>query len=129
MIGKTPNKNNRSRLLQHKDKWINELGINPDDNSIKYEKTYIEFYYSFEIRNTVAHSYRTILFDLKREQAVNFQCFASLLLDGYVNKNVLTEDEAIGALQLNMDVINRFNETMSTSHTYEDGSSFWDNLK
>ncbi|WP_259556258.1 hypothetical protein [Clostridium botulinum] len=43
-------------------------------------------------------------------------------------KNVLTEDEAIKTLQINRDIINRVNDTMSTSHTYEEGDSFWDNF-
>lgn len=130
LIGKPPNKENRSRLLQHKDKWINELGINPDDNFIKGKKTYLEFYYYlFELRNSAAHSYGTIPFDLERKQAIDSQCFASLLLDGYVMKNVVLEDEAIKTLHMNRDIINRVNETMTTSRTYEDGDSFWNDFK
>ncbi|MGE7921490.1 hypothetical protein ACQKM9_21545 [Viridibacillus sp. NPDC093762] len=44
----------------------------------------------FELRNAAAHSYGAVPFELERKQAVVAQCFASLLLDGYVEKNVLS---------------------------------------
>lgn len=120
LIGKPPKKENRNRLLQHKQKWINELGINPDDNFKKGEITYIDFYYKlFDLRNAAAHSYGTIPFDLERKQAVDSQCFTSLLLDGYVMKNVLSEEKAIEELSINRDIIDRVHESMSTSKTYE----------
>lgn len=120
LLGKPPKKENRNRLLQHKQKWINELGINPDDNFNKGEMTYIDFYYYlFELRNSAAHSFGTIPFDLERKQAVDSQCFASLLLDGYVNNKVLTKEKTIIELSINLDIIDRVQEDMSTSRTYE----------
>ncbi len=45
------------------------------------------------------------------------QCFASLLLDGYVSKNVLEKEKVIEGLSINRNIIERVNETMSTSKT------------
>lgn len=119
LIGKPTNQSNRSRLLQHKQKWKDVLGINPDDVFHKGEMTYLDFYYKlFDLRNSAAHSYGTIPFELERKQAVDSQCFASLLLDGYILKHVISEDEAILALRLNVDLIEQVDETMSTTRTY-----------
>jgi hypothetical protein len=118
-LGKPPKKDNKNRLLQHKQKWIDELGINPDDHFKKGDSTYIDFYYDlFQLRNAAAHSFGTIPFDLKRKQAINAQCFASLLLDGYLMKNIISEEKAIVELSINRDIINKVDENMSTSKTY-----------
>lgn len=120
LIGKPPKRDNRSRLLEHKKKWIDELGIDADGSFAKGEMTYIDFYYDlFARRNTAAHSFGTIPFELERRQAVNAQCFASLLLDGYVRENVLSEEKALEAVSVNRDIIDRVHETMSTSGTYD----------
>ncbi|MFJ7891378.1 hypothetical protein ACIQYL_25450 [Lysinibacillus xylanilyticus] len=120
LIGKPPNKENRNRFLEHKQKWLNQLGINPDDEFTKGETTYIDFYYKlFDLRNAAAHSYGTIPFELERKQAVEAQCFASLLLDGYVAKNVLSNEIVIGKLSINQKLIEKVDETMSTPETYQ----------
>ncbi|WP_404456872.1 hypothetical protein LG329_19630 (plasmid) [Virgibacillus necropolis] len=120
LIGKPPKKENRNRLLEHKQKWINQIGINPDDTFPKSETTYIDFYYNlFALRNDAAHSYGTIPFELERKQTVNAQCFASLILDGYVTKNVLLEEIVIGKLNINQKLIEKVDETMSTPKTYQ----------
>ncbi|MCM2535162.1 hypothetical protein NDK43_25970 [Neobacillus pocheonensis] len=116
LLGKPPKKENRSRFLEHKQKWIEQLGINPDEEFQKGETTYIDFYYNlFELRNAAAHSYGTIPFELERKQAVVAQCFASLLLDGYVMKNVIEKEKLFETLSINRNIIERVNETMSTS--------------
>lgn len=118
IIGKPPNKSNRGRLLQHKNKWQNDLGINADDLFKKAEMSYLDFYYKlFEMRNSAAHSYGTIPFDLERKQAVESQCFASLLLDGYILKNVLSEEEAIERIGLNIELLDKVDKSMSTQIT------------
>ncbi|CAG9621921.1 hypothetical protein [Sutcliffiella rhizosphaerae] len=120
LIGKPPNKESRNRFLEHKKKWINQIGINPDDIFTKGETTYIDFYYKlFSLRNAAAHSYGTIPFEVERKQAVYAQCFASLLLDGYVAKNVLSEEIVIGKLGINQKLIEKVDETMSTPKTYQ----------
>lgn len=118
LIGKPPNRENKSRFLVHKQKWNEQLGINPEEEFKKGNTTYIDFYYDlFELRNAAAHSYGTIPFDLERKQAVEAQCFASLLLDGYVHKNALEIELVTEKLSINRDIIERVNEFMSTSKT------------
>lgn len=119
LIGKPPKRDNRSRLLEHKQKWIEQLGINPDDTFIKTGTTFIDFYYElFDLRNDAAHSYGKIPFNLERKQAINAQCFALLLLEGYINKNVLSLENSVKELSINEKVIDRVDQTMSTSKTY-----------
>lgn len=116
LIGKPPKKVNTNRLLEHKQKWLNQIGINLDDKFTKGETTYMDFYYNlFELRNAAAHSYGTITFELERKQTVAAQCFSSLLLDGYVVKNVLSKEIVIGKLTINQKLI----EKMSTPKTYQ----------
>ncbi len=120
LIGKPPKKENRNRLLEHKQRWINQIGINPDDMFTKGETTYIDFYYKlFDLRNASAHSYGTIPFERERKQAVDAQCFASLLLGGYVTKNVLSEEIVREKLSINQKLIEKVDETMSTSKVYQ----------
>lgn len=120
LIGKPPGRENRGRLLEHKQKWVDQFGINADDTFRKSGTTYIDFYYYlFELRNSAAHSYGTIPFGLERKQAVDAQCFASILLDGYVMKNAIKEEDAINKLCINQNIIEKVNEAMSTSKTSE----------
>ncbi|MBT2283624.1 hypothetical protein J7E78_08765 [Paenibacillus polymyxa] len=120
LIGKPPNKEKKGRFSEHKQMWVDQFGINPEDLYQKSGTTYIDFYYYlFELRNTAAHSYGTIPFGLERKQAVDAQCFASLLLDGYVMKHVIQEKEAIKKLSINQSIIEKVNETMNTSKTSE----------
>lgn len=119
LIGKPPNKEKTNRFLEHKRKWINEIGINPDDEFIKGKTTYIDFYYKlFDLRNEAAHSYGTIPFDLERLQTVEAQCFASLLLDGYINKNILSSEVVTEKLKINQKLIDQVDHKMSTPRTF-----------
>ncbi|MGZ9774088.1 hypothetical protein ACXY7N_26435 [Bacillus toyonensis] len=121
LIGKPPRQDNRSRFLEHKQKWINQIGINPDDKFTNDETTYMDFYYKlFELRNAAAHSYGTIPFDLERKQAIDAQCFASLLLDGYVTKNVLSEEIIIRKLIINQKLLEKVDEGRLTPRTYQE---------
>ncbi|MFD5854034.1 hypothetical protein ACFWGC_28390 [Cytobacillus pseudoceanisediminis] len=120
LVGKPAKKENRNRFLEHKQKWINQIGINPDDKFTKGDTTYIDFYYKlFDLRNAAAHSYGTIPFELERKQAVEAQSFASLLLDGYVAKNVLSNEIVIEKLSINQKLIEKVDVTMSTPKTYQ----------
>ncbi|KIQ80059.1 hypothetical protein RW25_18345 [Bacillus sp. L_1B0_8] len=68
------------------------------------------------------HSYGTIPFDLERKQAVDAQCFASLLLDGYVTKNVLSEEIIIiiRKLSINQKLLEKVDEGRLTPRTYQE---------
>jgi len=120
LIGKPTKKDNKSRFIEHKNRWLNVVGINPDDKFQKGDTTYIDFYYDlFDLRNSAAHSYGNIPFELERKKAVDAQCFAALLLNGYVSKNVLSEEIVAEKLSINMDIIEKVNEKMSTPMTYK----------
>lgn len=119
ILGEPPNKSKLSSVLRHRAKWEELIGINPDDIFEKSDKSYLDFYYDlfFELRNPSAHSYGNIHFDLERSKAVQAQCFAALIVRGYVWKHILKDDEARNVLHFNQNLLNRVQENISTSIT------------
>lgn len=119
ILGEPPNKNNRNALLRHKEKWNMVIGINPDDIYEKSGKSYLEFYYSlfFELRNSSAHSYGNVHFDLERKKVVEAQCFAAIIMKNYFTQNVLKNVQAMKMLNFNIELLGNVSENMSTSVT------------
>lgn len=132
LIGKPPKKDKSSRVLITKEKWIETLGINPDDNYKKTDITYFEYYYNlFEKRNFAAHSFGTIPFDLERKDAVLAQCFASEILDAYIYNNVISQEDALESLKFNTCILDRVSKNMSSSTTYDDDNKndyLWEHI-
>ena len=67
-----------------------------------------------ELRNPSAHSYGDIHFELERKHAIDAQCFAALVLRGYIDKNVKSLEEAMNTLKFNKKFLGRVEEKMST---------------
>lgn len=121
ILGEPPNRNKHSSLLRHKEKWREIVGIDPNDIFEKANKTYLDFYYDlfFDLRNPSAHSYGYIHFDLERSKAVQAQCFAALIVRGYIEAHEMTADESKSAFSFNQELLNRIGEDMSTPLTKE----------
>lgn len=121
IIGEPPNKKRESKVNKHKQKWIDTLGINPDDIFEKANKSYLDFYYElfFTLRNPSAHSYGNIHYDLERKRAVEAQCFSAIVLNAYIQKNLIDKDTAIKKLNFNIDLLGRVSENMSTCLTLD----------
>jgi len=79
----------------------------------------LDFYYSlfFELRNSSAHSYGNIHFDLERKKVVEAQCFAAVILKSYFAQNVLNNEQAMKMLNFNIELLSKVCENMSTSLT------------
>lgn len=109
ILGEPPSENNRSRIITHKEKWKKISGINADDKYSRFGKSYWDYYlYLFdEIRNPSAHSYGKIHFDLERKQTIDAQCFAALVLEGYINQNKKDKEEAMNELKFNRKILER----------------------
>lgn len=103
ILGEPPNQDKKGRILIHKQKWLSLLGINPDDSFDKAGISYWEFYLKLfdELRNPSAHSYGNIHFDLERKRTVEAQCFALIVVSGYIKNNQLPLECAISKLKFN----------------------------
>ncbi len=119
ILGEPPNKDKKSAVFRHKEKWILSIGIDPDSLFETGKKTYLEFYYNlfFELRNPSAHSYGKIQFDLERSKTIQAQCFAALIIRAYITKNSLNLEDAQTELGFNHAFLNRIPENRSTSLT------------
>lgn len=119
ILGEPPSQKKESKVIRHKQKWIDTIGINPDEIFEKANKSYLEFYYElfFNLRNPSAHSYGNIHYDLERKRAVEAQCFAAIILREYINKNLLDNESAISKLNFNEELLLRVSDEMSTRMT------------
>lgn len=121
ILGEPPNRHKRSRLIEHKKKWKDLLGIDADDTykKSKSRMSYLDFYYHLfdELRNPSAHSYGNIHFDLERKKTIEAQCFAALILREYINKHIKSNEQASGILNFNKGLLERVSENMSTKLT------------
>ncbi len=119
ILGEPPNRAKQNSLLKHKEKWKRLLGINPDELYDKVNMSYLDFYYSlfFELRNPSAHSYGNIHYELERKRAIEAQCFAAIVLRGYIETNMKSHDEATRFLKFNRELLARVSDTISTSVT------------
>ncbi len=119
ILGEPPNQGKRSRELAHKQRWIDGVGINPDDEFERCGMSYWEFYQRLfdELRNPSAHSYGDIHFDLQRKHAIDAQCFAALVLRGYIRSNVKDIEAALDALRFNREFLGRVQSDTSTKLT------------
>lgn len=122
ILGEPPNTSKQNRILAHKQKWIDLVGIDPDTKFERTENSYWNFYIElFDVlRNPSAHSYGNIHFDLERKRAIDAQCFAALVLRGYIDKQMKTNEEALKALHFNHDLLSRVHDEMSTKMTNQD---------
>lgn len=119
ILGAPPNNSKQSRLLLHKQRWIESIGIDPDSKYERTETSYWDFYIELfaVLRNPSAHSYGKIHFDLERKRTIDAQCFAALVLRGYIDTHMKTDEEALNALQFNRNLLSLVNDTMSTEMT------------
>ena len=121
ILGEPPNRKKQSRILAHKMKWNDLVGLQPDALYERAEMSYWEFYLKMfdELRNPSAHSYGNVHFDLKRKHAIDVQCFAALIMRGYVNKNKVEFKIAVDRLNFNRALLDRVQMDHSTPLTKE----------
>lgn len=119
ILGEPPNQGKQSRIITHKQKWIDLVGINPDESFERSGMSYWEFYLKLfdELRNPSAHSYGNIHFDLERKHTIDAQCFAALILREYINKNMMQFEEAMNILKFDRAFLSRVQLDMSTPLT------------
>lgn len=119
ILGEPPNETNRNAVLKHKEKWRQKVGINPEDIFEKANISYWDFYRQlfFSLRNPSAHSYGNINYKLKKEQTVQAQCFAAIIVRDYIDKQMLGLGEAQKKLNFNVELLKRVSENMSTKIT------------
>ena len=81
--------------------------------------SYWDFYLKLfdDLRNPSAHSYGNIHFDLERKHTIDAQCFAALILQGYIGKNMMEFDKAINILNFDKNLLSRVQLETSTMLT------------
>ena len=119
ILGQPPDRQKQSSVLRHKRKWLELTGINPDDLYEKAEESYLDFYYKlfFELRNPSAHSYGNIHYNLQRLRAVQAQCFAAIVLRGYIYKNKIDNAVALEKLSFNLEFLSRISDSILRNET------------
>lgn len=119
ILGEPPNSKKQAAVLRHKGKWMELTDIDPDSIFEKAGVSYLDFYYTlfFDLRNPSAHSYGNIHYDLEKVKTVQAQCFAAIIVRGYINKHILSLDEAKTKLKFNSDLLSRVDPVMSTKLT------------
>lgn len=119
ILGEPPNQAKQSRILAHKQKWSELVGLNPDEMFEKAGISYWEFYLKLfdELRNPSAHSYGNIHFNLERKRTIEAQCFAAFIVRGYIQNHELSLECAMRALNFNVSFLSRVSEDMSTNKT------------
>jgi len=116
ILGKPARSKKKSRVVTHKQRWVDATGINPDDVFIKSRTSYWDYYPKMfdELRNPSAHSQGKVQIDLKRRHIIEAQCFAALILRGYIRKNEKSFEDALDILNFNKVLLSRVAEKMST---------------
>lgn len=119
ILGEPPNKEKPRKAYEFKERWKSLLGFDADSVFEKADMSYFEFYYKlfFEFRNSSAHSYGNIHYDLLRRNTVESQCFAAKILFEYIKNNALHNTDAIEKLSFNKDLLSRVSTEMSTRIT------------
>lgn len=119
ILGQPPNRQNQSSVLRHKERWFELIGIDPDGLFEKAGESYLDFYYRLfvNLRNPSAHSYGNTNYALQRIMAVRAQCFAAIVLRGYINNNMVDNAVALKKLHFNLDFLSRVSDSMSTRET------------
>lgn len=119
ILGSPPNKNKLSRIREHKQKWLELLNINPDDEFKITGESYWGFYLRLfdELRNPSAHSYGNIHFNISRKHTIAAQCFAAEIVYAYVNNHIDNYEIAIDRLKFNKLLLSRVQQNMSTPRT------------
>jgi hypothetical protein len=97
-------------------------GIEPDSIFAKSNMSYWRYYLKLfdKLRNPSAHCLGDIHFDLERKHTIEAQCFAALVLRGYITCNEIHFDDAIDALAFNRNLLNRVMPNISTPLTKGD---------
>jgi hypothetical protein len=121
ILGEPPNTKKQAKVFAHKKRWYDLIGIEPDELYKRAEMSYWEFYLKMfhELRNPSAHSYGNVHFDLERKHTIDVQCFAALVLRGYINENKVELEEALNILNFDRNLLGRVQENDSTKLTRE----------
>jgi hypothetical protein len=102
ILGKPGKRKLEKDEFRTKNKWKSIIDLNPDDIYFKTKNSYFDYYYDlFELRNSSAHSFGKIPFELTRQMAIHAQCFAYIIIDSYFIKNRVPVIEAIKKINLN----------------------------
>lgn len=113
-----PGKKDKSKK-EKEELFKNKVWINPQKKFHKTWLSYIDFYYNlfFDKRNSAAHSYWKINFELENKFTIAAQCFAFEVVLWYLKKNKLTKKEALKTTKFNYNLYKKIPKDYSTNKT------------
>lgn len=119
ILGEPPNRTNPRKAYDFKKKWKELLGFDAESIYEKASMSYLDFYYKLfhEFRNSSAHSFGNIHYNLLRKNTVDSQCFAAKILFEYIENNTIDNLSAIEKLSFNKDMLSHVSTEYSTKLT------------
>lgn len=122
ILGKPGKRDTPAKLSRTKERWADNILINPDEEYKLTGKSYMDYYYDlFELRNNSAHSYGELSFHMQRQQTIEAQSFAWIIIADYYKKKSILEEDALKALNFNTKLINQFNGVNVSSKGTKNG--------
>lgn len=89
-----------------------KVWISPQKEFYKTWLSYIDFYYKlYDKRNSAAHSYWKINFELENKFTIEAQCFAFEVVLWYLKKNKLTKKDVIKKINFNFNLYKKIQKS------------------
>ena len=122
IVGEPPNRSKQRKVFDFKENWKTLLGFEADSIFEKADMSYLDFYYKLfhKFRNSSAHSYGNIHYDLLRKNTVDSQCFAAKILFDYIENHMLDNTDALEKLSFNKELLSRVSDNMTTCLTKDE---------
>jgi len=120
ILGKPGKKEDKAKVMRAKERWRALINLEPDDIYFKKGITNFDYYYElFELRNESAHSFGELPFSISRKLTIEAQCFSYMVIMAYLEKHLLSVEDASKELCLNLDLIEKDPEDFSTVKTID----------
>jgi hypothetical protein len=122
ILGKPGKRDTPGKLIRAKERWADNILINPDEEYKLTGQSYIDYYYDlFERRNKSAHSYGELSFHMQRQETIEAQSFAWIILADYYKKKSIPEEDSLKALNFNTKLLKQFNGVKVSSKGTKNG--------
>jgi hypothetical protein len=122
ILGKPGKRGKTVKLSKVKERWSKNISINPDEEFKLTGQSFLDYYYAlFELRNKAAHSYGELSFHMQRQETIEAQSFVWIIISDYYEKNSISEEDSLKALNFNIKLINQFKDVNVSSKGTKNG--------
>ena len=109
ILGKPGKRDTTTKLIRTKERWSENILLNPYDEYKLTGQSFLDYYYKlFGIRNNSAHSFGELSFHMQRQETIEAQSFAWLVIASYYDKNSIEENDALESLNFNRELLDKF---------------------